>query len=140
MFVVMLNAGMFVGYQVFGLLAHKIGGRKALIVNFVGGTIMIPVYASVTNPALLFWMGPLMACFFTYSGIFGSYFAKLYPAHVRSLGSGFCFDIGRGISAFSPFLFGFIASQYSLAVSIALCGGSFALAGLMMLFLPETKD
>lgn len=140
LFVVMLNAGMFVGYQVFGFLAEKIGGRRALIVNFVGGTIMVPIYASVTNPTLLLWMGPLMAFFFTYSGIFGSYFARLYPMQVRSLGSGFCFDVGRGISALSPFLLGFVATKFSLAVGIALCGGSFALAGVMMLFLPETPD
>jgi len=140
MFVVMLNVGMFVGYQLFGFLAYKIGARKALIVNFIGGAIMVPCYASVSDPTLLFWMGPVMAFFFTYSGIFGSYFAKLYPMHVRSLGAGFCFDVGRGISAFSPFLLGFIASRFSLAVGIGLCGGSFALAGAMMLFLPETKD
>jgi MFS family permease len=140
MFVVMLNIGMFIGYQVFGFLAHTIGARKALIVNFIGATIMVPIYATVTNPMLLLWTGPLMAFFFGYSGIFGSYFAKLYPMHVRSLGSGFCFDTGRGISAFSPFLLGFIAAPFSLAVGIALCGGSFALAGVMMLFLPETSD
>jgi hypothetical protein len=40
----------------------------------------------------------------------------------------------------SPFLLVFTAAQFSLAVGIALCGGSFALAGVMMLFLPETKD
>ena len=140
MFVVMLNVGMFFGYQAFGFLAHKIGARKALIINFVLAAIMVPLYASTTDPTLLFWMGPLMAFFFGYSGIFGSYFAKLYPMHIRSLGSGFCFDVGRGISAFSPFLLGFIASPFSLAVGIALCGGSFALAGVMMLFLPETDD
>jgi hypothetical protein len=85
-------------------------------------------------------MGPLMACFFGYSGIFGSYFAKLYPMQVRSLGSGFCFNVGRGISALSPYLLGSAATQYGLAVGIGVCGGSFALAGVMMLFLPETKD
>jgi MFS family permease len=140
MFVVMLNVGMFFGYQVFGFLAHKIGARKALILNFIGAAIMVPLYAAVTDPMLLFWMGPLMAFFFGYSGIFGAYFAKLYPMHVRSLGSGFCFDVGRGVSAFSPFLLGFIAAPFSLAVGIALCGGSFALAGVTMLFLPETSN
>ncbi len=140
MFVVALNVGMFIGYQLFGFLAYKIGGRRALLVNFIGGTITVPLYAWVTDQTVLFWMGPLMACFFTYSGIFGSYFAKLYPMQVRSLGAGFCFNVGRGFSALSPYLLGFVASQYGLAVGIGMCGGSFALAGLMMLFLPEAKD
>jgi MFS-type transporter involved in bile tolerance (Atg22 family) len=139
-FVVALNVGMFFGYQLFGFLAHKIGGRKALIINFIGGAIAIPLYALVRDRTLLFWMGPLMACFFTYSGIFASYFAKLYPMRVRSLGSGFCFDVGRGISALSPYLLGSAATHYGLATGIAACGGSFALAGVMMLFLPETND
>ncbi|HUA51048.1 MAG TPA: MFS transporter [Candidatus Sulfotelmatobacter sp.] len=140
LFVAMLNTGMFIGYQVFGFLAYKLGGRKALILNFIGGAITVPLYATIRDPETLFWMGPIMAFFFTYSGIFGSYFAKLYPMRVRSLGSGFCFDIGRGVSAFAPSVLGVIGSRFSLAGGIALCGGSFALAGVMMLFLPETKD
>lgn len=140
MFVVMQNVGMFIGYQLFGYLADKIGGKKALILNFIGGAIMIPVYAMTTNTVLLFWLGPVMALFFSYGGIFGSYFAKLYPLRIRSLGAGFCFDTGRGISAFSPFLLGQLAATYSLSTGIALCGISFALAGVMMFFLPDTKN
>jgi hypothetical protein len=40
----------------------------------------------------------------------------------------------------SPFLLGFVATQFSLAVGVALCGGSFALAGVMMLFVSDTKE
>ncbi|MBK5959614.1 MFS transporter [Rhodoplanes elegans] len=139
MFIVMLNVGMFLGYQLFGFLADKIGGKNALILNFIGATIMVPIYAFAESTTLLFWLGPVMALFFSYAGIFGSYFAKLYPLRIRSLGSGFCFDVGRGISAFAPFLLGQIAAHYSLAVGISLCGASFALAGLMVLLLPDTR-
>jgi len=114
--------------------------ERGMDIARMGGTITVPLYAWVTDQTVLFWMGPLMACFFTYSGIFGSYFAKLYPMQVRSLGAGFCFNVGRGFSALSPYLLGFVATQYGLAVGIGMCGGSFALAGLMMLFLPEAKD
>eukprot|EP01037_Dinobryon_pediforme_P022327 gene22327-23453_t len=130
---------MFVGYQVFGYLADRIGSRAALILNFIGAAITVPIYASQRDLAVLFWMGPLMACFFSYAGVFGSYFPRLYPLHIRSLGSGFCFDVGRGISALAPVLLGFIASQYSLSIGIALCGASFACAGLTMLFLPREE-
>ncbi|MBP2652059.1 MAG: transporter [Firmicutes bacterium] len=140
MFIVMLNVGMFIGYQVFGYLADKIGRKKSLIISFIGATIMVPIYSVAESTTLLFWLGPVMALFFSYAGMFGSYFAELYPLRIRSLGAGFCFNVGRGLSAFAPFVLGQIAATYSLSIGIGLCGLSFLVAGIMMMFLPETKQ
>ncbi len=139
LFVVMLNIGMFIGYQIFGYLADKIGRKKALILLFACATVILPIYAMTKNHTLLFWMGPVVAIFFSYAGPFGSYFAELFPARVRSLGAGFCFNVGRGIAAFAPFALGALASHYSLSTGIALCAIGFAAAGIIMLFLPETR-
>ena len=137
-FVVMLNVGMFIGYQVFAYLADVIGRKKVLIITFLGAAMMLPIYVMVGDNEVLFWLGPILALFYAFFGIFGSYFAELFPARVRSMGSGFCFNMGRGISAFAPFVLGFIASKYSLATGIGFSAVMYVLAAVTIMFLPET--
>ena len=80
----------------------------------------------------------MVALFFCYAGIFGSYFSELYPARIRSLGAGFCFNVGRGISAFAPFVLGALATRYGLGIGISLCAVGFAFAGLFTILLART--
>jgi MFS family permease len=138
LYVVLMNAGMFCGYQIFGWCADRIGKRRALLLCFAGATLMLPLYVTVRDPTLLLWSGPLLALCFAYTGPFGAYFPELYPTRVRSLGAGFCFNVGRGIAAFAPFVLGTLAARYGLATSIGLSAVGFLLAGLVMLTLPET--
>ena len=60
-----------------------------------------------------------------------------YPTRVRSLGSGLCFNVGRGIAASAPFVLGTLAASHGLATSIGLCVPGFLLAGLVLLLLPD---
>jgi len=140
MFLVMINIGMFIGYQVFGYIADKIGKRKALVISFIGSATMIPIYIVIKDVTLLFWFGPFLFFFASFVGIFGSYFTDLYPIHLRSMGSNFCFGIGRGLSAFAPFVLGQIAVNYSLGTGFGVCAITFIIAAVLMLFLPETKQ
>lgn len=137
LFFVILNAGMFVGYNAFGILADKTGRRKALVISFFGTAITLPIYVSMTGHTALLIMGPVYAFFTAFVGLMGSYFPELFPTRVRTIGAGFCFNIGRGISAFAPFAMGFIAQNYGLVVGIMICTVFFCLAGLMMFALPD---
>jgi len=139
LFMVILSIGMFFGYNLFGYLADRIGRKKALILSFLGTGITLPIYVLTTDTRLLLWMGPVYAFFISFAGLFGSYFGELFPTRVRTIGAGFCFNVGRGISALSPFMLGAIAAKYSLAAGIALCAVFFLLAAFTMLFLPETR-
>lgn len=136
-YVLVLNAGMFCGYPLLGALADRIGKRRALVLSFVITSVLLPIYASLDDRRALLWIGPVVAVFFAQTGIFGAYFPELYPTRIRSLGAGFCFNIGRGIAAFAPFAMGQLAGIVGLAHSIALCGAVFLLAGLVMCFLPD---
>ena len=136
-FVVMLNAGMFVGYQLFGWIADKIGQRRALLWCFCGASVLLPIYAAIRNNDVLFWMGPILAVFFAYTGPFGAYFPELYPIRVRSMGAGFCFNVGRGVAAFAPYALGEIAAHVGMSMSIALSAIGFGLAGFFVLLLPD---
>lgn len=138
-FLIVMNIGMFAGYQLFGFTADRIGAKKTILFCFAATTILLPIYALIRELTLLLWFGPLVALFFAYFGIFGTYFSALFPAHIRSTGAGFCFNVGRGISAFAPFFLGEIATVFSLSTGIALCGIFFLLAGLLMLLMPDLR-
>lgn len=98
---------------------------------------MLPVYAATRDSTLLLRMGPVLALFFSFTGAFGSYFPELYPTRMRSLGAGFCFNMGRGVAAFAPFALGQMATTLGLATSLGLCAFAFLFAGLSMVFMPE---
>lgn len=136
-FLIVMNIGMFIGYQLFGYIADRIGAKKTVLFCFAATTILLPLYALIRDLTLLLWFGPVVALFFAYFGIFGTYFSALFPSHIRSTGAGFCFNVGRGISAFAPYALGEIAMSFSLSTSIALCGIFFLLAGLLMVFMPD---
>ncbi|QBH95188.1 MFS transporter [Limnobaculum zhutongyuii] len=137
LFFVVLNVGMFVGYNVFGVVADKVGRRTALIWSFIGTAITLPIYVSMTGEMALLIMGPVYAFFTAFVGLMGSYFPELFPTRVRTIGAGFCFNIGRGVSAFAPFAMGFIAQSYGLVTGIMICAVFFCLAGFMMFALPN---
>jgi hypothetical protein len=109
---------------------------KVLIASFALAALMVPLYAQVRDATLLLWLGPVMAAGFAQTGLLGAYFPELFPTRMRSLGAGFCFNAGRGVAAFSPYLFGELATHPGLALSIALCGIGYLVAALFMLLLP----
>lgn len=137
LFFVVLNIGMFVGYNAFGILADKIGRRAALVLSFIGTAITLPIYVNMTGNMALLIMGPVYAFFTAFVGLMGSYFPELFPTRIRAIGAGFCFNIGRGVSAFAPFAMGFIAQSYGLVTGLMICAAFFCLAGLMMFALPN---
>ncbi|MBC3191354.1 MFS transporter [Pseudonocardia sp. C8] len=135
-----LNLGMFVGYLAFGWVADRYGKKLALTASLLGAGVLMPVYGLVTDQSALLWLGPLYAFFMTFAGLFGSYLAELYPTAVRTTGAGFCFNLGRGISAFAPMVLGGIAAAASLALGLVISGGIFLLGAVLMFFLPKAPS
>jgi predicted MFS family arabinose efflux permease len=133
----LLNAGMFCGYPVLAATAGRFGKYTVLVASFTLAALMVPLYAQVRDATVLLWLGPVMAAGFAQTGLLGAYFPELFPTHMRSFGAGFCFNAGRGVAAFSPYLFGELATHLGLARSIALCGIGYLVAALFMLLLPR---
>ncbi|TDF62199.1 MFS transporter [Cupriavidus sp. L7L] len=139
-FVAVLNIGMFLGYNVFGVLADRIGKQRAVIASLIGSGLTLPVYTFVTDHATLLMLGPVFAFFMAFAGLVGSYFAELFPTRIRATGAGFCFNVGRGISAFSPLALGSAATAFGFAPGIALCGALFLLSAGVVALLPRAAN
>jgi MFS family permease len=137
-FMTVLNLGMFVGYNVFGLIADRIGRRSAIIVSLLGVAVTLPLYALTANQTALLWFGPLFAFFAAFTGLFGSYIGELFPTRIRTTGAGFCFNVGRGVSAFAPFGLAAVAGIIGLSGGLLVCAAFFAAAGLLTFLLPRT--
>ena len=139
LFMTILSVGMFIGYNLFGWLADAIGKRNALMLSLIGSAIMLGIYAMTENRGTLLWMGPAYAFFTTFAGLMGSYYGELFPTRIRTTGSGFCFNVGRGFSAIAPLVLGGLASKYGYQTSILLCSIPLLMAGIITAFLPSTE-
>lgn len=139
-FMAILNVGAFIGINAFGLIADRIGKRNATLLSLLGSAVMLSIYALTTQNAILFWLGPIYAFFYAFASLFASYFSALYPTRVRTIGAGFCFNVGRGLAAFAPLLLSGIATHYSLAWGLLVCAGFFALSTITLWFMPQVES
>ncbi|MET9535927.1 MFS transporter [Streptomyces sp. NPDC006553] len=139
-FVTVLNVGIFLGYNIFGMLADRIGRRTTIILTLVGTVATLPVYALTTHDTTLLWLGPLFGAFTAFFAVFGSYLGELFPTRARATGAGFCFNIGRGVSAFAPFALAGLAGSIGFSGGLMVCAGFFALGAVVAVLLPRTGD
>jgi MFS family permease len=139
MFLLVLNIGMFAGYNVFGLIADRIGHKYALVLSLTGVTLTLPLYVVAADRTALLWLGPMFAFFAAYAGIFGVYLGELFPTRMRATGAGFCYNVARGVSAFAPLTLGVLAAGSGLGTGLLVCAGFMACAAIAMTFLPDLR-
>jgi MFS family permease len=140
--VMLLNGGSLFGYLSFGPLADRVGRRGAFLFFFLGGVIVFPMtFLLTTSIAQVFVLLPLVG-FFTLgvtSG-FPIYLPELFPTRVRTTGVGFCYNLGRIITAGSVFLTGylstFIGSEAKTASAVSLV---YILGMFLLIFARETR-
>ena len=104
------------------------------------------VFGYLTEFSQIFWMIPIMGfCQLALFGGYAIYFPELFPTHLRSTGTSFCYNVGRFVAALGPLALGalskYIFSGYSEPMRPAgVMMSSIFLLGLLVLpFAPETK-
>jgi MFS family permease len=142
--VLVVQAGGFLGYFFFGLLADRFGRKpvfSAYGLCWAAGLFMVTWFwdAVIGTPAaILFFM--FLAGFGTgmFGGI-GPLFAELFPTAIRNTAMGTAFNLARGVQLFTPVLIVWIARRWDLGVGISLAALFALLAGFWIWVFPETK-
>jgi MFS family permease len=136
-----MQIGAFLGYNLFGLVADRIGRRPAFLFFVLGAAAIVPCYGLASrHPALLLALGPLVGFFgHGYFSLFGAMLAELFPAGVRATAQGFCYNTGRALSALAPFGIGAAADRLGFGVALALTSMLYLVGGALIFLLPETR-
>ena len=125
--------GAIFGGLVFGHFSDKWGRRKAIIVAFVFGTLVIPLWAYAPNQVLLVTGAFLMQ--FMVQGAWGvipAHLAELSPDSVRGLFPGFAYQTAGIIASSVVYIEAVYAQKTSYATAMALTAISvFILASIM---------
>lgn len=132
-----LHVGSMTGAIAWGLVADRFG-RRANALGFALAAVFIVVYLRM--PPTNFNFGAVGFaygfCLVT-SGIWGPYFAELYPEHLRAMAASI-FGWGRVVSLFGALLAGAIAQRFGLVTIMYIGAATFAVAALLWWSLPET--
>ncbi|HEY2821151.1 MAG TPA: MFS transporter [Candidatus Acidoferrum sp.] len=139
-FFLVLSAGKWLGYIVFGAVSDTYGRKKPYFIYLTLAAILVPIYGMVHTETLLFILGPIVAFFG--AGYFSGYpamAAEIYPGEVRATAMGFSYNAGRIFSATAPFIVGSLAVRHGIGPAFSLLAAAFFIAALLSLPLPESR-
>lgn len=147
-----INMGAFLGMFTFGAVSQRLGRKPTFAIALLAA-FFTTVYVFYTLQDLwqIFVLVPLMGfCQLSLFGGYAVYFPELFPTHLRSTGTSFCYNVGRFVAAVGPlakiglnYLFLEVLRIEDPQNSIRYAGMTMCvvfLIGLFVLpFLPETK-
>jgi MFS family permease len=140
------NVGGFLGMLTCAWVAQTWGRRPALLGSLVLSFVTtLLVFRGLREFSQIYWMLPLMG--FGQMSIYAAYaiyLPELFPTHLRSTGTSFCYNGGRIIAATAPFTISRITASLGGDIEAFRIAGQWAslllLTGLFALpFLPETR-
>ena len=137
-----IMVGSLVGNFIAGALANVLGYGKAIAIllggYFVAMWFTFSSLHSLETTYLLFAViGMMQGCF----GLFTMCLPPLFPVLLRSTGAGFCYNIGRVLSAAGVVFFGiFNKVQGDFAGVLLMASYLFIPAAFFALLLPEPSD
>ncbi len=139
-FVIVMQAGTWLGYVSYGVISDRVGRKKTYVAYLLVAAVLLPIYGRMRSPAALLALGPAVGFFGTglFSG-FGAVVAEIFPTEVRATALGFCYNLGRIVSAVAPFTVGSLAQTHGFATGFLMLSGAFLFSAIMWIFIPETK-
>jgi MFS family permease len=145
---IMMNIGAAFGMYAFAIATQRVGRKPTFAVCFVaalGSTSA--VYYFLTDFHQIFWLMPIMGfCVMSLFAGYAVYFPELFPTHLRSTGTSFCYNVGRFAAAVGPFLLGYLTKNVYAHTEEPLRWAGLTMCGIFLLglcvlpFAPETKD
>jgi MFS family permease len=139
--IIAMQVGAFCGYNLFGVIADRIGRRPTFLIFVGGAAVIVPAYGLlVGHPTLLLLLAPVLGFLgHGYFSLFGAMLAELFPSSVRATAQGVCYNTGRALSAFAPFAVGAAADRIGYGAALALTSGFYLVGAALIFLLPETR-
>jgi MFS family permease len=136
--------GSALGMLSFGPLAVRLGRRRTFVLYHVGALIFVPLTCfAPTSYGMLLALLPIYGfCTIGIHAGYAVYFPELFPNHLRSTGTGFCFNGGRLLASTMLIFSGWLKALpgMDLRNAISLMSLLFLFGLVFICFLPETKD
>ncbi len=138
--IIPINLGAFIGCNTFGWISDRFGRRPVFVVYLLAMAVLVWFFGHAKSLAMVLILGPFIGFFGTgfYSG-FGAIFSEIFPTRARGTAQGFCYNVGRGVSAVAPPLVGFVAGIYGYGLSLITVSVFAIAAAIVVMTLPETK-
>jgi MFS family permease len=91
----MMNVGAALGMYGFAVLAQRVGRKPTFAVCFLASLASTTsVFYFLDQFHQVFWMLPIMGfCIFSLFAGYAIYFPELFPTHLRSTGTSFCYNV-----------------------------------------------
>lgn len=123
-------------------LAQHLGYRRSIAITYLG--FFLSMYATFSEPrgweSLVWFWFPLVGFFSGVFGLFTMYLPPLFPTLLRTTGAGFCYNIGRIVSALGVVYSGSLAKDGDFKKTLIFASCLFVPAMFVALILPEPKD
>jgi MFS family permease len=131
-----------------GWVARVMGFRRAIAVLCLGfGASMFAAFVTPHSwQAMMYVYVPLVGFFSGIFGLFTMFLPPLFPTLLRTTGAGFCYNIGRIVTAIGVVFFGYLAIhqegalQGNLRMPLLYAAFLFLPAMAAALMLPDLKD
>ena len=137
-------AGGGLGMLAFGPICVRLGRKRTFMLMQIAALMVVPTtcFLPSSYPMLLALLPVYGFCTLSIHAGFAIYFPELFPHHLRSTGTGFCFNGGRLLASLLLIFSGWLKSQPGMALPTAVSILSLVfVAGIVIVaFLPETKD
>ena len=143
----MINLGAFLGMYSFGVVTQRRGRKPTFALAFSAALLStLVVFAWLDQFWQIFVLVPIMGfCQLSLFAGYAIYFPELFPTHLRSTGTSFCYNVGRYVAAAGPLALGLLTSKVYSGTSeplryagLTMC--SIFLVGLLVLpFGPKPK-
>ena len=139
-FFLVLCAGKWLGYALFGFFADVYGRKRPYFAYLVIAALLVPIYGLVHTAFWLLVLGPLVGFFGIgfFSG-FAAIASEIFPGEIRATAMGLSYNVGRGLSAVAPFAVGALAIHYGIGPAFMMQAAAYLVAALLSLLLPETR-
>jgi MFS family permease len=136
----LMMMGAFCGYVSFGFFADRFGRRPTFAVYLLISALLVRVFGTTRDTSVLLMLGPLVGFFGSgYFSAFGAFLSELFPTRVRGAAVGFCYNVGRMLSALAPTFIGALSIRYGFGGALVFLAVAFAAGGLCIFLLPETQ-